>query len=54
MTALGLVACDNMGQRVYENTNRIRDSKRSPAERAIAPTPSYKEYKKEREGASKE
>jgi hypothetical protein len=54
MTTLGLVACDSMGQRIYENMRSIRDSRRSPAERTVAPSPSYDEYKKEREGKPKE
>ena len=51
---LAVVACSDPYRRIYENMRSVRDSKRTPAERAIAPSPSYDEYKKEREGKPKE
>ncbi len=47
---LALAACSELPQRVYENVRTIRDSRRTPAERAVAPSPTYEEYKQEIEG----
>jgi hypothetical protein len=55
LAVLGLAAaCSDPYRRIYENMRSVRDSKRTPAERAISPSPSYDEYKKEREGKPKE
>lgn len=54
LAVLVFAACGNLYQRFYENTRSVRDSRRSPAERAIAPSPSYDQYKREREGKSQQ
>jgi hypothetical protein len=52
--ALLLVACSDPSRNLYEGIKTSNDAKRSPTERAMTPTPSYDEYKKEREGKPKE
>ncbi len=41
-------------QGVYEGIKNNNDAKKTPAERATSPTPSYDKYKKEREGQPSE
>ncbi len=50
LTALLLAACADPYRNLYDGIQNNNDAKRSPSERAISPTPSYDEYKKEREG----
>jgi hypothetical protein len=50
LTALWLAACSDPYRNLYDGIQTNNDAKRSPNERAISPTPSYDEYKKEREG----
>lgn len=47
--ALLLTACADPERNLYEGIKGHSDAKRTPNERAISPTPSYDEYKKERE-----
>ncbi len=54
LTALLLVACSDPPRNLYDGIKNNNDAKRSPNERAMTPTPSYDEYKKEREGKTKE
>lgn len=54
LAVLELAACSDLPQRIYENMRSLRDSRRTPAERAVAPSPSYEEYKREREGKPQE
>jgi hypothetical protein len=49
-----LVACSDPSRNLYDGIKNNNDAKRSPTERAMKPTPSYDEYKKEREGKPKE
>lgn len=50
MTVLLLAACSgDPFQGLYEGIQANKDAKRSPNERAMAPTPSYDQYKKERD-----
>ena len=51
---LGFTACGDLYKRIYENTRSVQNSRRTPAERAVSPTPSYDQYKKEREGKPQE
>ena len=45
-----LVACTGDPYRnVYEGIKNNNDAKKTPTERATSPTPSYEQYKKERE-----
>ena len=45
-----LTACgSDFYQGLYEGVKSVNDAKRTPAARAISPTPSYDTYKKERE-----
>jgi len=54
LTALLLAACSDPARNLYNGIKNNNDAKRSPTERAMTPTPSYDEYKKEREGKPKE
>jgi formaldehyde-activating enzyme involved in methanogenesis len=54
MAALLLAACSDPARNLYDGIKNNNDAKRSPSERAMTPTPSYDEYKKEREGKPKE
>ena len=54
LTALLLTACSDPARNLYNVIKNNNDAKRSPTERAMTPTPSYDEYKKEREGKPKE
>ncbi len=54
LTALLLAACSDPSRNLYNGIKNNNDAKRSPTERAMTPTPSYDEYKKEREGKPKE
>jgi hypothetical protein len=54
LAALTLAACADPARNLYEGIKTGNDAKRSPNERAMTPTPSYDEYKKEREGKPKE
>ncbi|MDO8312976.1 MAG: hypothetical protein Q7T25_13665 [Sideroxyarcus sp.] len=48
--SLLLAACSSdFYQGLYEGVKSVNDAKRTPAERAISPIPSYNTYKKERE-----
>jgi hypothetical protein len=47
--ALMLNACADPARNLYDGIQSNRDIQRSPSERAMTPTPSYDEYKKERE-----
>lgn len=50
--ALLLVACTDPYRRIYEGARSNADAKRTPAERATAPSAPYDAYRKEREGAA--
>ncbi|OIR19837.1 hypothetical protein GALL_07210 [mine drainage metagenome] len=51
--ALLLTACDaDPARNMYEGIKSNNDAKRTPDERAMAPAPSYDEYKKERDAQS--
>ncbi len=51
--ALLLAACDaDPARNMYEGIKSNNDAKRTPDERAMAPAPSYDEYKKERDAQS--
>jgi hypothetical protein len=52
--ALTLAACADPARNLYDGIQSNRDIKRSPSERTMSPTPSYDEYKKDREGKSKD
>jgi hypothetical protein len=52
--ALLLVACSDPARNLYEGIKNNNDAKRSPSDRAMSPTPSYDEYKREREGKARE
>jgi hypothetical protein len=52
--SLLLAACSDPARNLYDGIKTNNDAKRSPTERAMTPTPSYDEYKKEREGKPKE
>jgi len=54
LAALSLTACADPARNLYDGIKANNDSKRSPNERAMTPTPSYDEYKKEREVKPKE
>lgn len=55
LAVLALSACSSDPYRnLYDGIQTNNDAKRTPSERAMTPTPSYDEYKKEREGAPKE
>ena len=47
LTVLTLSACADPARNLYEGIKSSNDAKRTPEERAISPTPSYDEYKKE-------
>ncbi len=50
LAALGLASCaGDPYQGLYEGIKGNNDAKRTPTERATTPTPSYDDYKKERE-----
>ena len=45
-----LAACsEDPSRNLYQGIKASNDAKRSPNDRAMAPSPSYDEYKKERE-----
>lgn len=46
-SCLILASCSGMYSGVYEGNKNYKDSYKSPVERAMTPTPSYKEYKQE-------
>ncbi len=49
-TALSLAACGSDPFRdIYEGIKSRNDAQRTPTERAVSPTPTYDEYRKERE-----
>jgi hypothetical protein len=52
--ALSLTACADPARNLYDGIKANNDAKRSPNERAMTPTPSYDEYKKEREARPKD
>ena len=52
--ALLLVACADPARNLYDGIKNNNDAKRSPSDRAMSPTPSYDEYKREREGKIRE
>ena len=54
LAALILTACADPARNLYDGIKANNDAKRSPSERAMTPTPSYDEYKKEREAKPKE
>ena len=54
LAALSLTACADPARNLYDGIKANNDARRSPNERAMTPTPSYDEYKKEREGKQKE
>jgi uncharacterized lipoprotein YmbA len=54
LVALLLAACSDPSRNLYDGIQNNKDAKRSPSERAMTPTPSYDEYKKERKGKPKE
>jgi formaldehyde-activating enzyme involved in methanogenesis len=54
LTVLLVAACSDPSRNLYDGIKNNNDAKRSPSERAMTPTPSYDEYKKEREGKAKE
>ena len=54
LAALLLTACSDPARNLYEGIKNNNDAKRTPADRAMNPTPSYDEYKKEREGKTRE
>jgi hypothetical protein len=54
LVPLLLAACGDPSRNLYDGIQNNNDAKRSPTERAMKPTPSYDEYKKEREGKPKE
>jgi hypothetical protein len=49
LIALTLTACADPARNLYDGIKIGNDAKRTPDERAISPTPSYDEYKKERD-----
>ncbi len=49
MLSLLLVGCANPARNLYEGIKGNHDAKRTPMERAVSPTPSYNEYKKQLE-----
>lgn len=54
-TVLLMTACSNDPYHgLYDGLKSNSDAKRTPNERAVAPAPSYEEYKKEREAKPKE
>lgn len=54
LLALLLTACSDPSRNLYEGIRNNNDARRSPAERAMKPMPSYDEYKKELEGKTGE
>lgn len=48
-SVLVLVGCADPARNLYEGIKANNDAKRTPTERAVTPTPSYDQYKKERE-----
>jgi hypothetical protein len=54
LAPLLLAACSDPSRNLYDGIKNNNDAKRSPSERAMTPTPSYDEYKKEREGKTGE
>lgn len=46
-SCIALASCSNMYSGVYEGNKKYKDSYKTPIERAMTPTPSYKEYKQE-------
>ena len=54
LATLSLMACSDPYRNLYDGIKNNNDAKRSPNERAMTPTPSYDEYKKEREAKPKD
>jgi hypothetical protein len=54
LAMLSLTACADPARNLYDGIKANNEAKKSPGERAMTPTPSYDEYKKEREGTPKE
>lgn len=54
LSGIFLTACSsNMNRALYEGIQNQNEVGKSPAERAISPTPSYKDYQSERENLKK-
>jgi hypothetical protein len=49
LAALLLTACADPSRNLYDGIKGNNDAKRTPNERSAAPSPSYDEYKKERD-----
>jgi hypothetical protein len=49
LIALVLGACTDPARNLYNGIKASNDAKKTPEERAQSPTPSYDEYKKERD-----
>lgn len=49
LATLMLTACADPARNLYDGIKANNDAKRSPQERAMTPTPTYDEYRKERE-----
>jgi hypothetical protein len=49
LVALLLAACSDPSRNLYDGIKSNNEAKRSPNERSASPSPSYDEYKKERE-----
>jgi hypothetical protein len=54
LAALSLTACADPARNLYDGIRNNNDAKKTPSERAMTPTPTYDEYKKEREAKPKE
>jgi hypothetical protein len=52
LSVLTLTACADPARNLYNGIKSNNDAKRSPTDRAMTPTPSYDEYKKERDTQS--
>jgi hypothetical protein len=54
LSVIFLTACSsNMNRALYEGIQNQNEINKSPAERAISPTPNYKDYQSERENLKK-
>lgn len=51
LAVLALTACADPSRNLYQGIKSNNDAKRTPTERATSPTPTYDEYKKERDSA---
>ncbi len=54
LAVLLMSACADPARNLYDGIKANNDAKKSPGDRVMTPTPNYDEYKKEREGKSKE